>query len=549
MSVVWGTFVHANECPKWFPMPALDGLVVVMPIYDESITGADMDCDEIVDSLDDDIDGDGVLNVNDAFPTNASESVDTDGDGIGNNADLDDDNDGDSDADEIAAGSNPLDASSTLKNTYFIITVETNNTGTSSDTEFTIPAALGESYNYNVDCDNDGVDEATGVTGDYTCSYDSAGIYTIVIKDNTGIREGFQRIYFNNEKDKEKLIGINQWGTGKWTSMYGAFTGCANLNDAGGAATDKPDLSGVTRLSYMFYDASSFNQNIGAWDTSAVTDMRYMFFEATAFNQDIGGWDTSAVTNMSYMFAGGDILTSSGASNFNQNIGNWDTSAVTDMSAMFSRATTFNQNIGNWNTNAVTNMGWMFAGASSFNQNIGNWDTSTVTDMQGMFFVASSFNQNIGKWDTSAVIDMQNMFDGASAFNQDIGAWDTSAVVNMDFMFYAASAFNQNIGNWDTSAVTGMDFMFELASAFNQNIGNWDTSAVTGMNLMFDRASTFNQNIGNWDTSAVTGMLGMFSEASAFTNQDLSGWSVTNVTNHGDFMSGAGAGNTEPVWP
>ncbi len=101
-----------NNCPKWFPMPSNDGLVVVLPIYDASITEPDLDCDGIIDTLDPDIDGDGVVNASDAFPLNASESVDTDGDGIGNNADTDDDNDGYSDIVEITAGSDPLDANS-----------------------------------------------------------------------------------------------------------------------------------------------------------------------------------------------------------------------------------------------------------------------------------------------------------------------------------------------------------------------------------------------------------------------------------------------------
>ena len=51
-------------------------------------------------SINPDIDGDGVLNAEDAFPRDASESVDTDGDGIGNNADPDDDGDGVADADD-----------------------------------------------------------------------------------------------------------------------------------------------------------------------------------------------------------------------------------------------------------------------------------------------------------------------------------------------------------------------------------------------------------------------------------------------------------------
>ena len=101
------TITYANSCPKWLPLATGD-MTIVIPIYNESITGPDMDCDGILDSVDTDIDGDGVPNTQDAFPTNSSESIDTDGDGIGNNADTDDDNDGLTDAQEIVNGTNPL---------------------------------------------------------------------------------------------------------------------------------------------------------------------------------------------------------------------------------------------------------------------------------------------------------------------------------------------------------------------------------------------------------------------------------------------------------
>jgi len=55
-----------------------------------------------------DPDGDGITGLNDAFPLDASESVDTDHDGIGNNADSDDDNDGMPDTWELQYGLNPL---------------------------------------------------------------------------------------------------------------------------------------------------------------------------------------------------------------------------------------------------------------------------------------------------------------------------------------------------------------------------------------------------------------------------------------------------------
>jgi surface protein len=97
----------------------------------------------------------------------------------------------------------------------------------------------------------------------------------------------------------------------------------------------------------MFWDATTFNQNIGGWDVSNVTDMSRMFRSAAVFNQNISGWDVSSVTNMLEMF----YL----ATNFNQNIGGWDVSSVTDMEGMFNSASIFDQNIGSWDISNVTN--------------------------------------------------------------------------------------------------------------------------------------------------------------------------------------------------
>jgi len=40
----------------------------------------------------------------------------------------------------------------------------------------------------------------------------------------------------------------------------------------------------------------------------------------------------------------------------------------------------------------------------------------------------------------------------------------------------------------------------------------------------------------------------MFNYASGFISHDLSEWEVSNVTSYTEFMTGAGAGNTEPSW-
>ena len=182
--------------------------------------------------------------------------------------------------------------------------------------------------------------------------------------------------------------------------------------------------------------------NIEDWDVSHITDMNEMFYEAETFNEDISLWDTSNVTSMKRMFQG--------ANSFNQDIGGWDTSKVTDMKFMFEGARAFNQPL-NWKTSNVEYMSYMFAWADSFNADISMWDTSKVRYLDSMFHKAISFNQDISGWNTSNVVNMAGMFFGAKVFNQDIGNWNTSNVTNMSHMFRNARAFDQDISNWDVS--------------------------------------------------------------------------------------------------
>jgi surface protein len=421
----------------------------------------------------------------------------------------------------------------------FIIIVKTDNPGTSNNMSFTIPTT-GGGYNYQVDWNDDGTYDQSGITGNVTHNFGAVGVYII------RIRGAFPRIYFNHLGDRQKLMGVWQWGSTAWTSMERAFYGCSNLHIG---ASDVPNLSNVTsmwlmfagcsnldspsnigswntanvtNMSEMFAGASAFNQSIGTWNTTNVTTMRQMFEDANDFNRPIGAWNTAKVTTMVGMFAY--------AKNFNQPIGNWNTGAVTSMRAMFTAAENFNQPIGNWNTANVTDMSFMFDVALDFNQPIGNWNTAKVTDMVGMFQVARSFNQPIGNWNTAKVTSMGNMFTSADAFNQPIGNWNTANVTDMSLMFYSANAFNQPIGTWNTAKVTSMVSMFQGADVFNQPIGDWDTGNVRGMNGMFSSALSFNQPIGNWNTARVKDMREMFFRTFAF-NQPIGDWNTADVEN------------------
>lgn len=271
----------------------------------------------------------------------------------------------------------------------FIITIKTDNPGTSSSTAFTIPTN-GAGYSYDVDCDiNDGPDPLLiGQTGDATCVYPVAGTYTLAVSGT------FPQIFFNYGGDAQKLVSVDQWGTGVWNSMAFAFAGASNMNIT---ALDAPNLTVVTSTSGMFNEAAIVNADLSSWDVSHVTDMSGMFSGALAFNGNISTWNTSQVTNMYAMFVAALV--------FNQDISGWDVSHVTDMSFMFKATPVFNQPIGSWNVSAVTNMNSMFFQATGFNQNLASWNTSQVTDMGRMFEGATAFDQNIGSWNVGNLQD------------------------------------------------------------------------------------------------------------------------------------------------
>jgi surface protein len=156
-----------------------------------------------------------------------------------------------------------------------------------------------------------------------------------------------------------------------------------------------------------------------------VTNMQYMFYEATSFNQDIGAWDVSSVTNMQYMFHS--------TPSFNQDIGAWDVSSVTDMGVMFYYAESFNQDISIWDVSSVTNMGSMFRFATSFNQDIGAWDVSSVTNMQYMFTRAASFNQDISSWCVTNIISEPVNFSPFSPLSEsNKPVWGTCPTASID---------------------------------------------------------------------------------------------------------------------
>ena len=290
-----------------------------------------------------------------------------------------------------------------------------------TDGRITIPVD-GIGYHYDMvwsNISNPGVGEgAVSVSGTYTITGLANGdTYQVAISGD------FPRIFFNNGAESAKIRSIEQWGNIAWATMNGAFSGCSNLIYR---ATDAPDLSVVTNMSRMFYQATIFNGNLSAWNTSNVIDMAEMFRDASNFNGDISTWDVSNVISLRSMFEG--------STNFNSDLSEWNTQNVTDMREMFFDASDFDANLNNWNVSKVVNMASMFRNATKFKSNLSGWNTGNVTDMNSMFSGASNFNSDISSWNTGNVTDMFAVFRGASDFNQNLGNWDISKVSYMQQM-------------------------------------------------------------------------------------------------------------------
>ncbi|HKL02173.1 MAG TPA: BspA family leucine-rich repeat surface protein, partial [Cryomorphaceae bacterium] len=221
-------------------------------------------------------------------------------------------------------------------------------------------------YDYTVDFGDGTV--LNNQTENASHTYASAGTYTVLISGT------FPKFNGSGLFDNEELITVEQWGDNQWASMEGAFEDCFNLTIN---ASDSPDLSNVTDMSFMFASADLVNPTtISNWDVSNVTKMEGVFANADSFNQPLDNWDVSNVTHMENMFFGTNA--------FNQPLNDWDVSSVTSMFRMFANSLAFNQPLTNWNVSNVTDMGEMFK-QSNFNQPLGDWNTSSVTTMREMF--------------------------------------------------------------------------------------------------------------------------------------------------------------------
>ncbi|WP_395373791.1 BspA family leucine-rich repeat surface protein [Marinicella sp. W31] len=312
----------------------------------------------------------------------------------------------------------------------FIIAVDVNS-------EFTIYELTSiESYNYNIDCDDDGVLEATALTGTYTCQYDSAGEYTIRISDNSGAGVGFTGFTFSQgiqTGNAQQVVELKQWGTHQWSDMNIMFTFCMNMVVT---ASDSPDLLNVKNMSSMFFHARIANVDVSNWNVSGVERMSFMFANTTGWTPDVSNWDVSQVIEMGGMFQR--------ASAVGLDVSEWDVSSVRNMSRMFFRASRANPNVSNWNVSEVTDMREMFRGAISANPDVSAWDTVSLVHADQMFAETVLANPDLNGWDISSLMSAADMFSGTALYTPRyddlLAAWSERLVPGRSVVFGAGNS-------------------------------------------------------------------------------------------------------------
>ena len=458
----------------------------------------------------------------------------------------------------------------------FIITVKTNITGATANNQFQIPIS-GINFHYNVDCEDDGNFEVNDFNSAYTCTYSSAGTYTIRIVDKIGDGSGFTGFSFNNIGDKLKLLSVDQWGTFKWKFLNGAFWGSTNVVFN---ATDSPDLSGVLNLSDMFRFATNANPNTTNWDVSNVTSMADMFRSASSANPNTSNWDTSQVQTMSHMFWN--------ALAANPDVTTWDVTQVSNMDLMFANVTlptadydklliTFNgqnvqpglsfhggnskycQNGAHNNLELAHDWNPIIDGGQEITANCPNpnndfvmtWKTdnlsagSTNSTSIRIPTIGGGYNYSID-WNGDANFEQVNI---TGDVTHDYGVSGTYSVrIRGDFpriyFDFSGDVFKIiNIANWGDNPWTSMESAF--AGAENMTVtANFapNLSNLTSLQSMFSGALLANPNTTNWDVSNVTHMDFMFQEALS-ANPNVQNWAINNIQS----MDGMFEGVTIPT--
>ncbi|MFV0346228.1 MAG: BspA family leucine-rich repeat surface protein [Bacteroidales bacterium] len=464
------------------------------------------------------------------------------------------------------------------------------------DEIFSFPLSYGSYYNFTIEWgDGSEAEHYIGREGNnLNCrhEYSDAGTYTIKIKAHeTFLGSGFPKIEIS-ENQRSKLIAIKQWGDIGWQTLENAFAHCVNLDVV---AKDVPNLSSVSSLSGMFdgclemHGTSAF----GSWDVSNVSDMSYMFRNASSFDQNLASWRISLLNDASGMFEGaelsvinydalligwwkqiengplkGGVKFHGGSSQYcsgedarNELINRgWGDgvklySNTTDIKDGGKNCTVVDLGdfITKWDVKSVGGKGTIKIPLSDtcdydFTIDWGDGHTATFSDKGQNIDCSHEYDITGGATEKTFTVKIKaNGVDGfpyiyfSSTYGvgngenrkqlAEITQWGDIRWSTMYQAFANCSRLNVTAGDVpNLSRVTNMQEMFLGCSNLKgtPKFGSWDVSNVENMAAMFSADQHFNQDIGSWDVGNVKNMGFMFFGSRIF-DQNLGSWDISSL--------------------
>ena len=369
--------------------------------------------------------------------------------------------------------------------------------------------------------------DSTVDTYDSTDTYDGSGNqYSNIIHTYTGIGNYTITVYGNATgygspssqapyAGYNLIQGITHWGDLGLTSLSGAFL--CNKN-----AFVVPSFipSTVTDTSYMFYNCINFNDpNVINWNTTAVTNMTYMFYSASYFNQNISAWVTTSVENMDSMFQEAYTLS--------QNLSSWDTSSLTSAHNMFQ-----NCPLANVPTNQPTSS---YGSYGVCNHMIINISITTLANSTIALPIVLENAASIGiSWGDSTynACNLQSYSPGTTPTYKYSSIGNYTIVIIMTLSANGTSVpiicmksygVGTNTNLVGSTLITGVPSFGLLGNSFTSLSGAFKgcnaltrvqptafPTTVTDTSYMFYGATTFNQVLSGWDVTNVTTQTSMF---------------------------------------
>jgi len=182
----------------------------------------------------------------------------------------------------------------------FVISVKTDNTGTSNNDQFGLYFTTAGSPTTLFDVDWGDGNSDLAQTGNIVHTYASAGTYTVTLTGESG------SFLSSDSGENQKIIDIINWGFYQWNLAF-TFRG---MNMTGNwSAIDAPNLSNVTDMATAFANNPQ-NADFSGWDLTNILGLTNCFFNNDSFRGDgLDTWDLTNATTISMLTASTGLST------------------------------------------------------------------------------------------------------------------------------------------------------------------------------------------------------------------------------------------------